>query len=115
MKVLFTIWAKVGVKSNGKEEHRGTQRNTENGRFEPEKLDEKNSSKYLHIKIIVYLCGMKTKTKSVMNKELVALLAIIATGATCAGILLGGATLAVVGATMYLIPIYVAILGNRYF
>ena len=47
--------------------------------------------------------------------ELVALLAIIATGTTCAGILLGGATLAVVGATMYLIPIYVAILGNKYF
>ena len=47
--------------------------------------------------------------------ELVALLAIIATGVACAGILLGGATLAVVGATMYLIPIYVGICGNRYF
>ena len=58
---------------------------------------------------------MKTKTKSVMNKDLMKLLAILATGVTCAGILLGGATLAVVGATMYLIPIYVAILGNRYF
>ena len=50
-----------------------------------------------------------------MNKDLMKLLAIIATGVTCAGILLGGATLAVVGATMYLIPIYVAILGNKYF
>ena len=59
---------------------------------------------------------MKTiKQNKRMNKELVALLAIIATGATCAGILLGGATLAVVGATMYLIPIYVSICGNRYF
>ena len=45
--------------------------------------------------------------------ELVTLLAIIATGATCAGILLGGATLAAVGAAMYLLPIYVAILGNK--
>ena len=49
------------------------------------------------------------------RNDLVPMLAIIATGVTCAGILLGGATLAVVGATMYLIPIYVAILGNRYF
>ena len=104
---MFTIWAKVGTQRNT-EEHR-------NGRFAPEKLDEKNSSKYLHIKIIVYLCGMKTKTKSVMNKDLMKLLAIIATGVTCAGILLGGATLAVVGATMYLIPIYVALCGNKHF
>ena len=59
---------------------------------------------------------MKTiKQNKRMNKELVALLAIIATGTTCAGILLGGATLAVVGVTMYVIPIYVAILGNKYF
>ena len=50
-----------------------------------------------------------------MNKELVTMLAIIATGVTCTGILLGGATFAVVGVTMYLIPIYVAILGNKYF
>ena len=50
-----------------------------------------------------------------MNKELVALLAIIATGATCAGILLGGATLAVVGATMYLLPIYIGICGIKHF
>lgn len=63
----------------------------------------------------MYLCGMKTKKNKRMNKELIALLAIIATGATLSGLLLGGATLAAVGATMYLIPIYVAILGNRYF
>lgn len=50
-----------------------------------------------------------------MNKELVTMLAIIATGATAVGILLGSATFAVVGVSMYLIPIYVAILGNRYF
>ena len=50
-----------------------------------------------------------------MNKELVALLAIIATGATAVGILLGSTTFAVVGVSMYLIPIYVAILGNKYF
>ena len=37
-KGLFTIWAKVGTE----EQHRGTQRNTENGRFAPDKkLDEK--------------------------------------------------------------------------
>ena len=52
------------------------------------------------------------KTKKI---ELVALLAIIATGVTCAGILLGGGVLTAIGATMYLIPIYVAILGNKYF
>lgn len=50
-----------------------------------------------------------------MNKELVALLAIIATGATVCGLLLGGTTLVYVGATMYLIPIYVSICGNKYF
>lgn len=54
---------------------------------------------------------MKRKERN----ELVPLLAIIATGATCAGILLGGVTLAVIGVSMYLIPIYVAILGNKYF
>ena len=59
---------------------------------------------------------MKTKTKkSVMNKELVTMLAIIATGATAVGILLGSTTFAVVGVTMYLIPIYVGIVGNKYF
>ena len=47
--------------------------------------------------------------------ELVALLAIIATGVTLSGLLLGGGVLAAIGAAMYLIPIYVAILGNRYF
>ena len=58
---------------------------------------------------------MKTKKNKRMNKELLALLATIATGVTCTGILLGGATLAIIGAAMYIIPIYVAILGNRYF
>ena len=72
-----------------------------------------------YVKIIVYLCCMKTKNRKNMKRkernELVPLLAIIATGVTCAGILLGGATLAVVGVAMYLIPIYVALLGNNYF
>lgn len=62
---------------------------------------------------------MKTKNRKNMTQkernDLVPMLAIIATGVTCAGILLGGATLAIVGIAMYLIPIYVAILGNRYF
>ena len=49
------------------------------------------------------------------RNEVVPMLAIIATGVTCAGILLGGATLAIVGVSMYLIPIYVAIIGNKYF
>ena len=43
------------------------------------------------------------------RNDLVPMLAIIATGVTCAGILLGGATLAVVGVAMFLIPIYIAI------
>lgn len=50
-----------------------------------------------------------------MNKELIGLLAIIATGAAAVGILLGSATFAVIGVSMFLIPIYVAILGNKYF
>ena len=58
---------------------------------------------------------MKTKTKSVMNKELVALLAIIATGTTLSGLLLGSGVLAAIGATMYLIPIYVGICGIKHF
>ena len=62
---------------------------------------------------------MKTKNRKNMKRkernEVVPMLAIIATGVTCAGILLGGATLAIVGVTMFLIPIYVALCGNRYF
>lgn len=50
-----------------------------------------------------------------MNKELIGLLAIIATGATVCGLLLGGTTLVYVGATMYLIPIYVAFCGIKHF
>ena len=58
---------------------------------------------------------MKTKRIKRMNKELVALLAIIATGATLSGLLLGGTTLAVIGIAMYVLPIYVGICGNKYF
>ena len=58
---------------------------------------------------------MKTKRIKHMNKELVALLAIIATGAALSGLLLGSGVLAAIGVAMYLLPIYVAILGNRYF
>ena len=47
--------------------------------------------------------------------ELVALLAIIATGTTLSGLLLGGGVLAAIGATMYLLPIYVALCGIKYF
>ena len=50
-----------------------------------------------------------------MNKELVTMLAIIATGVASAGILLGGETLAVIGVAMYLIPIYVAFCGIKHF
>ena len=53
--------------------------------------------------------------KTVNKNEVVPLLAVIATGVASAGILLGGETLAVVGATMYLIPIYVALCGIKYF
>ena len=47
--------------------------------------------------------------------ELVALLAIIATGVTLSGLMIESTTFAVIGVAMYLIPIYVAILGNKYF
>ena len=53
--------------------------------------------------------------KKVEKNEVVHLLAIIATGATAVGILLGSGVLAAIGMMMYLIPIYVAILGNKYF
>ena len=50
-----------------------------------------------------------------MNKELVALLAIIATGATVSGLIIESTTLVYVGATMFLIPIYVALCGDKYY
>ena len=67
----------------------------------------------------MYLCGMKTKNRKNMKRkernELVHLLAIIATGATLSGLMIESTTFAVVGVTMYLIPIYVGIVGNKYF
>ena len=50
-----------------------------------------------------------------MNKELVALLAIIATGATVSGLMIGSTTFAAIGAAMYLLPIYVGICGINHF
>ena len=47
--------------------------------------------------------------------ELVALLAIIATGTTLSGLMIESTTFAAIGATMYLIPIYVALCGNKYY
>ena len=50
-----------------------------------------------------------------MNKDLMKLFAILATGVTLSGLMLGGTTLVYVGATMYLLPIYIGIVGNKYF
>lgn len=58
---------------------------------------------------------MKTKRIKRMNKELVTMLAIIATGATLCGLMIESTTFAAIGVAMYLLPIYVAILGNKYF
>ena len=58
---------------------------------------------------------MKTKTKSVMNKELVTLWTIIATGATLCGLMIESNTFAAIGGLMYLLPIYIGICGNKYF
>lgn len=58
---------------------------------------------------------MKTKTIKRMNKELIALLAIIATGATLCGLMIESTTFAAIGIAMYLLPIYVGIVGNKYF
>ena len=52
------------------------------------------------------------KTKKI---ELVALLAIIATGTTLSGLLLGGGVLTAIGAAMYLLPIYIGICGIKHF
>ena len=49
------------------------------------------------------------------KNELAALLAIIATGTTLSGLMIESTTFAAIGATMYLIPIYVSICGNKYF
>ena len=77
---------------------------------------EKNNPNYLYNQFYLYLCGMKTiKQNKRMNKELVALLAIIATGATLSGLIIESTTFAAIGATMYLIPIYIGIVGNKYF
>ena len=53
--------------------------------------------------------------KKVEKNEVVPLLAVIATGATLSGLMIESTTFAVVGVTMYLIPIYVGIVGNKYF
>ena len=107
MKVLFTYRAKVRQRLTGA---------ASIYRYIcTRKLDEKIIQNIRYVKIIVYLCGMKTKNRKRMNKDLMKLLAIIATGATVCGLLLGGTTLVYVGATMYLLPIYVAILGDKYF
>ena len=58
---------------------------------------------------------MKTKKNKRMNKELVSLLAIIATGATLSGLMIESTTFAVIGVAMYLLPIYVGICGKKYF
>ena len=58
---------------------------------------------------------MKTIKHKRMNKELIALLAIIATGATLSGLMIESTTFAVIGVVMYLLPIYVGIVGNKYF
>ena len=50
-----------------------------------------------------------------MNKDLMKLLAILATGTTLSGLMIESATFAAVGVAMYLIPIYVGICGNKYF
>ena len=50
-----------------------------------------------------------------MNKELVTMLAIIATGATLCGLMIESTTFAAIGVAMYLLPIYVGICGNKYF
>ena len=73
----------------------------------------------MYSQIYLYLCSMKTKNRKNMTQkernEVVPLLAIIATGATLCGLMIESTTFAVVGISMFLIPIYVAILGNRYF
>lgn len=54
---------------------------------------------------------MKRKERN----EVVPLLAVIATGTTLSGLLLGGDVLTAVGAAMYFLPIYIAFCGIKYF
>ena len=107
MKVLFTYRAKVRQRLTGA---------ASIYRYIcTRKLDEKIIQIICTYKIIAYLCTMKTKNRKRMNKELVALLAILATGVTLSGLMIESTTFAEVGVTMYLIPIYVGIVGNKYF
>ena len=53
--------------------------------------------------------------KKVEKNEVVPLLAVIATGVTLSGLMIESTTFAVIGVAMYLIPIYVGIVGNKYF
>lgn len=107
MKVLFTIWAKVV----------GCSTYIYRSICAPAaaKLMKKIIQKYLYSQIYLYLCGMKTKRIKRMNKELVTMLAIIATGATLCGLMIESTTFAAIGIAMYLLPIYVGICGNKYF
>ena len=59
-----------------------------------------------------YKHSKRMKTEKI---ELVALLAIIATGATLSGLIIESTTFAVVGVIMYLLPIYVALCGDKYY
>ena len=73
-----------------------------------------------YVKIIVYLCGMKTikqnkRMKQTDRNEVVRMLAIIATGATLSGLMIESTTFAVVGVSMFLIPIYVGVCGVKFF
>ena len=54
---------------------------------------------------------MKRKERN----DLVPMLAIIATGATLSGWMIESTTFAAIGVAMYLIPIYVALCGNKYY
>ena len=58
MKVLFTIWAKVGTQNNT-EQHRTTQKRPF---LHPHKLDEKNNPKYLVYKNNCVPLQHETKT-----------------------------------------------------
>lgn len=50
-----------------------------------------------------------------MNKELVYFFGIIATGATLCGAMLASGALTALGASMFLLPLFIGLTGDKYF
>lgn len=50
-----------------------------------------------------------------MNKDLIYLFAIIATGAVASGVILASSALTALGAAMFLMPLFIGLTGDKFF